>query len=76
MISPWAALLFAALGIGVLGVGLYLLAWHRGYSRGLGERIGRLPGDAWKPSSSEEFMAELLDRERKNEPPRKYQREK
>jgi hypothetical protein len=79
MISSWAALLFAAIAIAALGVGLYLLAWHRGYLAGSADhRFDKLPVDPpWTPPPSEgEFLSELLERERQNEPPRKYQREK
>jgi hypothetical protein len=77
MISSWAALLFAAIGTAILGIGLYLLAWHRGYLAGLHERVSRLPGDPWRPPTEAEFLSELIEAERKKpEPPRKYQREK
>jgi hypothetical protein len=60
----------------ILGIGLYLLAWHRGYVAGRSDHIGGLPGDAWRPPSEAEFLAELIEAERqKPEPPRKYQRE-
>jgi hypothetical protein len=77
MISSWAAWILSAGVTIVLGVGLYLLAWHRGYLAGRSNYIGSLPGDAWKPPTEAEFLAELIEAERKKpEPPRKYQREK
>jgi hypothetical protein len=65
------------LGFIGLSVGAYLIGHHRGYVAGRSNYIGSLPGDAWKPPTEAEFLAELIEAERKKpEPPRKYQREK
>jgi hypothetical protein len=76
VISPLASWLLTVAVAVVLGVGLYLLAWHRGYTAGLAARIEYLPvNPPWVPPSEGEFMGELLDDLRRNEPPRKYRRE-
>jgi len=76
MISSWAAWVLTVGTAAVLGVGLYLLAWHRGYVAGLGDRIDRLPVDPpWEPPSSDEFTSELFEDQRQNEPPQRYRRE-
>jgi hypothetical protein len=68
-----------ALTVGIaalLGVGLYLLAYHRGYVAGLGDSIDRIPVDPpWEPPSSTEFMSELFEDQREDEPPQRYRRE-
>lgn len=76
MITPWWAW---ALTVGtsvVLGVGLYFLAWRRGYIAGRADRINDLPvNPPWIPPSETEFMAELLGAERRQDKPQKYRRE-
>lgn len=75
MIPPWAAFLTVGAFV-LLGIGLYLLAWHRGYLAGLHERVARLPGNPWRPPSESEFLSELLKSERlKPDTPKKYRRE-
>jgi hypothetical protein len=45
MISSWAAWVLTIGAVGVLGVGLYLLAWHRGHTAGLADRFDAISGD-------------------------------
>jgi hypothetical protein len=61
MIAPWAAWILTAGAIGVLGVVLYLQAWHRGYQAGVIDRLDRISGGPakWHPPSEVEFLAEL-----------------
>jgi hypothetical protein len=74
VIPAWAAFLTCGVFV-LLGVGLYLLAWHRGYVAGRAVRIEEIPGNPWAPPSEAEFM-ELLERERRQpDEPRKYRRE-
>lgn len=73
MISTWAAILFSAIA---LGVGLYLLAWHRGHVAGLSNRIDRLPVDPpWSPPGQAEFTEELQKARRDQHTPEKYRHE-
>jgi len=50
MITPWLVWSLTTTGFIALSVGAYLLGYHRGYMRGLGDRIDRLPVDPpWHP---------------------------
>jgi len=76
VISAWAAILFSSISIAILGIGLYLYAWHRGYVAGQADSFDDLPvGPPWRPPTEADFMEELLENERRKPAPEKYRRE-
>ena len=77
MTPTWAAWVLTVGIAAILGVGLYLFAWHRGYVAGrLRERLAASSDvQDWTPPSEAEFMAELLEHRRQNAPPERYRLE-